>query len=237
MDLYNQSCSFVHPVVCHIKHGKTFSVGYYTQTFLPKSLICDMLIGAIDLHHFNTSFSWPIFGWGSWGHWKAKPVGFIFWLSSELMCCWSISSETYWYHFRVRFFQSLEITSTLLSASKKINIGMHSGIIDLISFKLDFIMVTSKLYIWMQPGWPLLSSMASGAQESENFCSILETCPSIWMKFGMLLELIGLMKGMLINFQLVWFLFKGKNLGQHEKVNAGSHLDIYEQFLWNVLWW
>ena len=81
MDLCNESCSSGRLAVLR---GKNFNVGHYTQTFKP-FFIPAMLIGTTDFYKFFITFTDLKRGWESQGQCKAKPLGYIFSHTFELI--------------------------------------------------------------------------------------------------------------------------------------------------------
>ena len=75
MDLFGKLCSSDQPT---IMHGKNFNTGHYTQTFQPMFFIPAIHIGTIDFYHFISTFTDLGHCCRSQGQCKAKPLGFIF---------------------------------------------------------------------------------------------------------------------------------------------------------------
>ena len=90
--------------------------------------------------------------WGSQGQCKAKPIGFIFSHTFQLIkmkfdVVMKQFKQTSWDYILVSFIEIREITAVLLTVSKSFNTGMQSDVYESISFKLCMMIDTIILYI------------------------------------------------------------------------------------------
>ena len=174
------------------------------------------------------SFSYTLFNWSGW----------------NLTLCWSSVSQTCWFYFWVRLSETRDKVADLLTTSPKINISMHSGIYDLISFKFSMIIGIIIFFILILILVTLISIQGHRSVRNKNFCTYYLTKFSIDLDgTGLLLWLVGAMKLKLISlsrllnttfwYQFGWFLssfkitvvWKIKNFCTHFLANFSIDLD------------
>ena len=121
-----------------------------------------------------------------------------------------------------------EITAVLQTALKKnVSVGMHLDVYVWIWFKLSMMIDTIELYILILV-WPLLWRSQECKKAKDYLPIISQNFQSIWMEFGVLSRLVGVMNLILI----LSHLFKGEDLTcmisfSKKKKYIGLYSDIY----------
>ena len=148
----------------------------------------------------------------------------------NLIWCWSGWSWTSWYYVLVRFLETIEIHTVLLTASKYLNRVRHLDVYKSSMVQNWF----DDRYYWSLHSDTSLTDLDSRSQECEKAKTsapiISQSFQIIWMKFGLLLRFVHLMNFMLTlfwPFSIQWrvpslcdFVFK-----KHFKI--GLYSDIY----------
>ena len=160
------------------------------------------------------------------------------------MWWWSNSNWTYCDYFWVSFIETEGITAVLLTVS--INIGMQSGVYESVCFKLGMMRDTIALYILIRVNLTLTFLQVYRSLTKQDLLRqlSLEKFQSIWMDFGLLLRLVGVMYVIFILFRpftsqgrelYLWFRLKQQQ--QQKLLTMARNQTFTDRFLSNLVWW
>ena len=146
---------FVMSCVClMVLCRKNFNVGCYPQTFQPDFFYTCRACRHHWLVPFYITFIDLDLAWGPQGQCKAKPLGFVFWHTFQLIRMkFDVVLKQFMLNILMllwlRFNELWETAAVLLTGLKDFNVGTHLAVYELFWFKLGMMIDTIELDIVM----------------------------------------------------------------------------------------